>query len=234
MRRADGVARQHDAAVAAAEAAAHHLFERDLAAASVRRGDGSDTARIIGVGPADVEPDVTSSGRARQRRFERHGDAAVRAAAAVLGGAHDADAEPLEDIDTVEIRRAAGAVKQRRRRAARDRAPRRASRTAPDRRRRRPSMLPPADRRARTAGRADRGTAAARPAPRRSSSPVPLPMRLLSTVMPVGEPRSSRSTSKIENGRRSSGSIPRDVFSITNCPGRAAAAIAGAASASTL
>ena len=47
-------------------------------------------------------------------------------------------------------------------------------------------------------------------------------------------PVAIRSTSKIENGRRSSGSKPGTGLTITNCPGSAAAAIAGAASAMTL
>ena len=57
-------------------------------------------------------------------------------------------------------------------------------------------------------------------------------MRLFRSEMPVGAPSASRSTSNTENGRRSSGSCPRPALTITNCPGAAAAAIAGAASAS--
>ena len=47
--------------------------------------------------------------------------------------------------------------------------------------------------------------------------------------MPEGAPLASRSTSKTENGRRSSGSKPGAGLTITNWPGSAAAAIAGAA-----
>jgi hypothetical protein len=63
---------------------------------------------------------------------------------------------------------------------------------------------------------------------------VPTPIRLLSSDRPVGTPLVSRRISKIENGRRRSGSALRDGFTITNCPGRASPAISGAASASTL
>ena len=52
--------------------------------------------------------------------------------------------------------------------------------------------------------------------------------------MPVGAPASVRMTSNTLNGRRSSGSVPCDGFSITNCPGCTAAAICGASSTSTL
>ena len=46
--------------------------------------------------------------------------------------------------------------------------------------------------------------------------------------MPVGVPRASRRISNTENGRRSSGSTPAPGLTITNCPGAAAAAMAGA------
>ena len=48
------------------------------------------------------------------------------------------------------------------------------------------------------------------------SSPVPTPIRLLRIEMPIGAPSASRRISKIENGRRSSGSSPRDGLTITN------------------
>ena len=41
-------------------------------------------------------------------------------------------------------------------------------------------------------------------------------------------PRSSRSTSKTENGRRSIGSLVSVVFTITNCPGSVSAPTSGA------
>ena len=59
-------------------------------------------------------------------------------------------------------------------------------------------------------------------------------MRLLRIVRPVAAPVASRRISNTENGRRSSGSKPGPALTMTNCPGAAAAAIAGAASASTL
>ena len=62
---------------------------------------------------------------------------------------------------------------------------------------------------------------------------VVTPMRLLSSVRPSTRP-SVRRTSNTENGRRSSGSVPRPGFTITNWPGAVAAAISGAASAMTL
>jgi hypothetical protein len=52
--------------------------------------------------------------------------------------------------------------------------------------------------------------------------------------IPVISPLASRSTSKMENGRRRSGSVPRDGFTITNCPGLASAPMAGAANETTL
>ena len=57
---------------------------------------------------------------------------------------------------------------------------------------------------------------------------VPGPIRLHNTEMPEGDPAASRRTSKTENGRRSSGSVPAAVRIITNCPGWLAAAMAGA------
>ena len=60
------------------------------------------------------------------------------------------------------------------------------------------------------------------------------PTRLLRIVSALGVPPPSRRISKMENGRRSSGSNPAFALSITNCPGAAAAAIAGAASATRL
>jgi hypothetical protein len=64
-------------------------------------------------------------------------------------------------------------------------------------------------------------------------------MRLLKMETPSGAPPSpSRRISKIENGRRSSGAPlnwgPPEVLIITNWPGRAAAAMSGAASERTL
>jgi hypothetical protein len=63
---------------------------------------------------------------------------------------------------------------------------------------------------------------------------VETPIRLLRIVIAAGLPSFPRNTSKTENGRRKSGSAPLFAFNITNCPGVADAAIAGAASASTL
>ena len=61
-----------------------------------------------------------------------------------------------------------------------------------------------------------------------------MPIRLFSNVMPVGAPLESRRISKIENGRRSSGSTPADGLIITNWPGSASEATSGASSATTL
>ena len=63
---------------------------------------------------------------------------------------------------------------------------------------------------------------------------VETPMRLFRIEMPMAAPFASWSTSNTEKGRRSIGSTPREAFTITNCPGAAVAAMAGAASASTL
>ena len=61
-----------------------------------------------------------------------------------------------------------------------------------------------------------------------------MPIRLLRSVSPVAVPLVSRRISNTENGRRNSGSKPVRALTMTNCPGAASAAIAGAASASTL
>jgi hypothetical protein len=63
---------------------------------------------------------------------------------------------------------------------------------------------------------------------------VPTPVRLFRIEIARGAPSSSRRISKTEKGRRSSGSVPRDGFSITNCPGCALAAMGGASSTRTL
>jgi hypothetical protein len=72
--------------------------------------------------------------------------------------------------------------------------------------------------------------------PRRASkiSEVPLPTRLLSSVMDEARPVESRSTSNTENGRRSSGSRRGDGLIITNWPGATPPAISGAPSVRTL
>lgn len=43
-----------------------------------------------------------------------------------------------------------------------------------------------------------------------------MPIRLLRIDTPVGVPIVSRRISKMENGRRSNGSVPRDGLTITN------------------
>ena len=52
--------------------------------------------------------------------------------------------------------------------------------------------------------------------------------------MPRGVPSAARRISKMENGRRSNGSSPGLVLTMTNWPGLAAAAIDAAPSATTL
>src|SRR5512140_2581071 len=95
-------AREHDAAVAAAEAAAHDLLQRDVARPPVGRGElraGTHHRRR----PADIEFRVVPALALAQRGLERHGDAATDAAAAVFRREHDANAETLEEIDAVEL-----------------------------------------------------------------------------------------------------------------------------------
>ena len=100
----------------------------------------SATARIIGVGPADIEADVVRARRGdASAASSGAGDVALAPAAAVFGRQHDLDAQPLEQLDVVQLRRAARAVEQPRPRAASRAALPPASRTAPGRRRRRPS-----------------------------------------------------------------------------------------------
>jgi hypothetical protein len=59
-------------------------------------------------------------------------------------------------------------------------------------------------------------------------------MRLFRRENPTGAPLALLRISNTENGRRNNGSWPAVAFTITNCPGVAASAIAGAASDSTL
>src|SRR3982750_2134020 len=83
MRWSASGSRQHDATVAAAEAAAHDLLERYVTAPAIRPRKFCDcahhrrrTARV------DTHVGATPSGT--QGRFERRRDVAVRAAAAIL------------------------------------------------------------------------------------------------------------------------------------------------------
>src|SRR5262249_18450015 len=92
-----GPPRRDDATVAAAEAAAHHLLERDVARAAVRGGELGAGAHH-GRRAADVQLDGIAERTLAQRGFERHGDPPAYAAAAVFGGEHDADAERAEDL----------------------------------------------------------------------------------------------------------------------------------------
>ena len=122
------------------------------------------TARIIGVGPQTYSL-IDASSRAGLPSASPSGAVTrpVVPRAAVLGGEHDVDAEPLEQLDVVQLR---GACARRRTASPACRscceARRPASRTAPARRRPRPSTPPPAARPARTAGRAVRDTATRR------------------------------------------------------------------------
>ena len=54
-------------------------------------------------------------------------------------------------------------------------------------------------------------------------------MRLLSSEMPIGAPRASRSTLEHRERPPQQRVVSAAAFTITNCPGAAAAAIAGAA-----
>src|SRR5262245_4760320 len=93
---------RHDAAIAAAEPTSHDLLERHVARAPVRGGElraGTHHRRRA----ADVQLDGTAERTLTERGLERHGDPPADAAAAVLGGEHDADAERLEELDAVQL-----------------------------------------------------------------------------------------------------------------------------------
>src|SRR3954469_16339748 len=113
-----GAARQHHAAVAAAEAAAHDLFERDVAGAAV-------CLRELGAGAhhwrrsADVKLHRIAQRPLLECGTERHGDAPANPAAAVFAAEHDIYVERLEQLDAVELFRAPRAVEERAARSAR-------------------------------------------------------------------------------------------------------------------
>ena len=142
---------------------------------------------------------MSLSGGRLQLALERHRDAAAVADAAVLGREHEPDAARLEPVEIEQLAAAAGAVEQRRRSCRARAAPRRAWQTARGRRRRPPSTLPPADRPARTGGRAVRGTRRRRLRPRRTACRVVTPMRLLSSVRPSTRPSGAKD---LEHGER--------------------------------
>ena len=208
---------QDDAAVAAAEAAAHDLLERDGAGPPVLFRRAVATARIIGVGPQTYSCDaVRRSPSVARRVAERSGDEAFRAAAAVFGRQDDPDAEALEEVDVIELGRAPGAVEQRRRRAARvQRFRKRQERREPDAAGNHPRLRRRVDRLERLPEGSETGDARARldfvQQPRADRRCACSEAR----CRPVRRSRSRR-ISKIENGRRSSGSIPRDGLTITN------------------
>src|SRR5215831_11098872 len=97
-----GSTRGDDAAVAAAEAAAHDLLQRHVAGTAVRggeRGAGAHHRRRA----ADEQLHGIAERPLAERGLERDGDAAGDAGAAVLGGQHDRDAQRVEQIDAVEL-----------------------------------------------------------------------------------------------------------------------------------
>ena len=73
----------------------------------------ADTARIIGVGPQTYSRRSVDRGGSCELLLQGDGDAAVGASTAVLGGAHDANAQSLEDLDAVKILGAPRAIEQR-------------------------------------------------------------------------------------------------------------------------
>ena len=159
--------RQHDAAVAAAQTAAHGLFERDVAAAA-RGLRPAARPRASSGRAAHVElTRLPPACERRQRVAERRGDEAAR-----RPGCHPRLPAPTRTPSRSNAPRntapgAARAVEQRRRACPRASAPRPGSRTAPARRRRRPSTLPPVDRLVRTVAPAGRDSdARARVRPR--------------------------------------------------------------------
>ncbi len=197
------------------------LAQRGHRAHHRRRAAGVDRHRIGGA-------------RVFERARERRGHAAALAARAVLGG----EMEPCAKVARTDPRsRGPRPIGRRRTGACACRAPparRPAWQTARGRRRRRPSTPRPAGPPARTAVRAARGRRSDRPASRRTTATCRRPTRLFRRLSPAGSPAASRSRSKIENGRRSSGSSPGRGLTMTNCPGCAARAISGAFTAMTL
>src|SRR6185503_4839883 len=87
MRDARRVAGQHHAAVAPAETAAHHLFERDIARPAMRGGKLGHGAHHR-CRSADIQPHVAGARQPAKRRGERRRDETSGAAAAVFRGEH--------------------------------------------------------------------------------------------------------------------------------------------------
>ena len=111
------VAHGNDAAVAAAEAAAHHALDRDFVTAAdiVRRA--SPRRRASARARTRRPSTLSAAGEVGERLFERRGDATATPAAAVFGGEHQLHAEPFEEVEVEQLPVAARAVEQRRRRA---------------------------------------------------------------------------------------------------------------------
>src|SRR5690242_1683253 len=74
---------QDDAAVTATEPAAHHLLERDITLAAVRRGELRDRSHHR-CRAAGIDADLGRSRGCRQRSVERRRNEPSRPAAAVL------------------------------------------------------------------------------------------------------------------------------------------------------
>src|SRR5262245_56932879 len=84
MRRRPRLSCQHDAAIATAETAAHDLLERHIARLAMElrnRGDSTHHRRRA----ADIEPHALARRQRAERRAQRNGDEAFRAAAAIFG-----------------------------------------------------------------------------------------------------------------------------------------------------
>ena len=170
VRSALRVAHADDAAVAAAQAAAHDAFDRQLRRAAVR---GGERGRRPPAWPRAAGVDHDRAARVRRGASARSSGTVTRPRSPRLPSSvasTSSHAEALEDGRGRTARRPSA----RRRTAWSARrgpgAPRRAWRTARGRRRRRPSTPRPAGRPARTAGRADRGRRSARPATRRRAA----------------------------------------------------------------
>ncbi len=113
MRRIPAAPDLDDATVAAPEAAAHHLLERDLGPPAVARREIRDGAHHGGRA-ARVEGERRGALMRRERLAEWFGDKAVMTAAAVLGCEHEVRAEALEDIEKEQILLPPAPVEERR------------------------------------------------------------------------------------------------------------------------
>ena len=217
-----------DAAVAAAHAASHDVRPTPRSGRPALTASRA-TAANIGSGHTRRAAPAPAAGCSA---VERHRNASELTPAAVFRGKHDADAQRLEQIEADRSVARAAAVEKRQADATRaqrlgERDERRQADTASNH----PGLGRAVHQRERAT---ERTQTRPRARPRFVQQRRVGPILLLRSERPVGAPLVSRRISKMENGRRSSGSKPGCGLTMTNCPGSAAAATSGASRAITL